>query len=544
MPYQNLIFEKKDHIGTITFNRPRVLNALNRETMDELDALLSEARSDTDLRVLILTGAGDKAFVAGADINELARQTPASGRETSLHGQAVLHKLETLGKPSIAAINGFALGGGCEMALACSIRLASRTAKLGQPEVKLGIIPGYGGTQRLARLCGKGVAHELCLSGEMISAEEAQRIGLVNHVYEPAELAAGGARPGRENRRECAAGGAAHHGSDRARPGHAAGARPLSGSGAFWRVLRDRGYARRHAGVSRKARGAVSRKMSAMRDGTIAESAMSDDFQANEIRGAYDASGMRFGIVVSRFNSFITERLLAGAIEALEKGGASAAQHRHRARAGLVRDSAGGQKDGAGAALRCDHRHRLRAARGDGAFRLRGLGSRARRSVGANGHGSADYFLRLDLRYARAGHRPRRAEERKQRLRVGPGRARNGAGVQTVAGGGRADCSRAHARSAAKMPQRRKARQYALQMLFQWEIGKQDPGRIEDGFWRIARAEKSTRAFANDLFEAVVKNAPELDALVAHTRRELAHGPAGGDRPGHPAAGRAGVALG
>ena len=156
MPYQNLIFEKKDHIGTITFNRPRVLNALNRETMDELDALLSEARSDSDLRVLILTGAGDKAFIAGADINELARQTPASGRETSLHGQAVLHKLETLGKPSIAAINGFALGGGCEMALACSIRLASRTAKLGQPEVKLGIIPGYGGTQRLARLCGKG----------------------------------------------------------------------------------------------------------------------------------------------------------------------------------------------------------------------------------------------------------------------------------------------------------------------------------------------------------------------------------------------------
>jgi enoyl-CoA hydratase len=190
MPYQNLIFEKRDQIGTITFNRPRVLNALNRETMDELDALLSEARNDADLRVLILTGAGDKAFIAGADINELARQTPAGGRETSLDGQAVLHKLETLGKPSIAAINGFALGGGCELALACSIRLASRSAKLGQPEVKLGIIPGYGGTQRLARLCGKGVALELCLSGEMISAEEAQRIGLVNHVYEPGELRA------------------------------------------------------------------------------------------------------------------------------------------------------------------------------------------------------------------------------------------------------------------------------------------------------------------------------------------------------------------
>jgi enoyl-CoA hydratase len=188
MPYQNLIFEKKDHIGTVTFNRPKLLNALNRQTMDELAAMLTEARNDRDIRVLILTGAGDKAFIAGADINELARLTPMTGPETSLHGQAILHNLETLGKPSIAAVNGFALGGGCELALACSIRLASRTAKFGQPEVKLGIIPGYGGTQRLARLCGKGVAHELCLSGDMISAEEAQRIGLVNHVYEPEEL--------------------------------------------------------------------------------------------------------------------------------------------------------------------------------------------------------------------------------------------------------------------------------------------------------------------------------------------------------------------
>jgi enoyl-CoA hydratase len=188
MPYQNLIFDKKDRIGTVIFNRPKLLNALNRQTMDELSALLTEARDDRDIHVLILTGAGDKAFIAGADINELARLTPMTGPETSLHGQAVLHKLETLGKPSIAAVNGFALGGGCEMALACSIRLASRIAKFGQPEVKLGIIPGYGGTQRLARLCGKGVAHELCLSGEMISAEEAQRIGLVNHIYEPQEL--------------------------------------------------------------------------------------------------------------------------------------------------------------------------------------------------------------------------------------------------------------------------------------------------------------------------------------------------------------------
>jgi len=188
MAYENLIYEKKDSIGYITFNRPKVLNALNRKTMEELGDVLAAARDDEGVRVLILTGAGEKAFVAGADIGELAQRTPVDGKEFSIFGQGVIHRLETLGKPSIAAINGFALGGGCEMALACSIRLASKTARLGQPEVKLGIIPGYGGSQRLARLCGKGAAHELCLTGEMISAEEALRIGLVNHVYEPAEL--------------------------------------------------------------------------------------------------------------------------------------------------------------------------------------------------------------------------------------------------------------------------------------------------------------------------------------------------------------------
>ena len=188
MVYENLLYEKRDKIGFITFNRPKVLNALNRQTMEELNQILTSAREDGEVRVLILTGAGEKSFVAGADISELAVQTPVSGRETALFGQRVLHRLETLGKPSIAAINGFALGGGCEVALACSMRLASKNAKLGQPEVKLGILTGYGGSQRLSRLCGKGVAHELCLTGEMISADEALRIGLVNHVYEPAEL--------------------------------------------------------------------------------------------------------------------------------------------------------------------------------------------------------------------------------------------------------------------------------------------------------------------------------------------------------------------
>src|SRR5262244_2177118 len=188
MAYENLLYEKKDGIARITFNRPKVLNALNRKTVEELRDALTDAKNDAAVRVLILAGGGEKAFVAGADINELAQQTPVNGKEFSIFGQGVFHLLETMGKPSICAINGFALGGGCEVALACSIRIASRSAKLGQPEVKLGILPGYGGSQRLARLCGKGVAHELCLTGEMITAEEAQRIGLVNHIHEPAEL--------------------------------------------------------------------------------------------------------------------------------------------------------------------------------------------------------------------------------------------------------------------------------------------------------------------------------------------------------------------
>jgi enoyl-CoA hydratase len=188
MAYENILFEKKENIAYITFNRPKVLNALNRKTVEELRDALLDARDDASVRVLILTGSGEKSFVAGADISELAQRTPVDGKDFSLFGQSVFHLLETLGKPSICAINGFALGGGCEMALCCTIRLASKSAKLGQPEVKLGIIPGYGGSQRLVRLCGKGVAHELCLTGEMITAEEAQRIGLVNHIYEPAEL--------------------------------------------------------------------------------------------------------------------------------------------------------------------------------------------------------------------------------------------------------------------------------------------------------------------------------------------------------------------
>ncbi len=188
MTYENLICEVKDQVARITVHRPKVLNALSRQTMQELDACIGEAGRDEAVRALILTGSGDKAFVAGADINELASQTAASGREFSLYGQAVFSRLEHLGKPSIAAVNGYALGGGCELALAATLRIAGRNARFGLPEVKLGILPGYGGTQRLARLCGRGVACRMVLTGEMISADEALRVGLVNEVVEPGEL--------------------------------------------------------------------------------------------------------------------------------------------------------------------------------------------------------------------------------------------------------------------------------------------------------------------------------------------------------------------
>ena len=188
MTFSNVLFEKKNSIAYVTVNRPKVLNALNMATMEELRAAFHEIKNDAGVRVVILTGAGEKAFIAGADIGELARHDAVSGKEYTHRGQSVLNLIENLGKPVIACINGFALGGGCEIAMACTMRLASETAKLGQPEVKLGIIPGYGGTQRLPRLVGKGVAMQLVLTGEMITAQEAHRIGLVNEVVAPAEL--------------------------------------------------------------------------------------------------------------------------------------------------------------------------------------------------------------------------------------------------------------------------------------------------------------------------------------------------------------------
>ena len=185
---ENVLYEKKGAIAYVTLNRPKVLNALNQRTWQDLRAAFEDARDDADVRGVILTGAGDKAFIAGADISELAQVSAVQAERSSTYGQEVLSLVENLGKPVIAAINGFALGGGCETAMACTIRLATESARFGQPEVKLGVPPGGGGTQRLPRLVGKGRALQLILSGEMITAQEAYRIGLVNEVVPAAEL--------------------------------------------------------------------------------------------------------------------------------------------------------------------------------------------------------------------------------------------------------------------------------------------------------------------------------------------------------------------
>jgi enoyl-CoA hydratase len=186
--FENIHYERKNAIAYITVDRPKVLNALNMATMAELREAFTAAKNDTEVRVVIFTGAGEKAFIAGADISELNKQNPIEAKEYTHRGQAVLDLIENLGKPVIACINGFALGGGCEIAMACTMRLASENAKMGQPEVKLGLIPGYGGTQRLPRLVGKGLAMQLVLAGEQITAQEACRIGLVNEVVAQAEL--------------------------------------------------------------------------------------------------------------------------------------------------------------------------------------------------------------------------------------------------------------------------------------------------------------------------------------------------------------------
>src|SRR5262245_38967015 len=177
---EHLLLERGNGVAVVTVNRPKVLNALNTPTLEELRRTVLALKADDEVRSVILTGAGEKSFIAGADINELAMQTPTSSREHAMRGQHVIDLVEHLGKPVIAAINGYALGGGCELAMACTLRIAADTARIGQPEINLGIIPGYAGSQRLTRLVGKGRALEMLLTGDPITAQEALRLGLIN----------------------------------------------------------------------------------------------------------------------------------------------------------------------------------------------------------------------------------------------------------------------------------------------------------------------------------------------------------------------------
>ena len=186
--YENLLLQVEDGVGLLTVNRPRKLNALNGATVDALDACFRDMASDDAVRAVIVTGAGDRSFVAGADIDEVAGFNALEGRAWGIRGQKMLRRIETLEKPVVAAINGYALGGGLELAMACHLRLASSRARLGQPELKLGIVPGFGGTQRLPRLVGKGRALEMLLTGDPVGAEEARAMGLVNRVAEPENL--------------------------------------------------------------------------------------------------------------------------------------------------------------------------------------------------------------------------------------------------------------------------------------------------------------------------------------------------------------------
>jgi enoyl-CoA hydratase len=186
--FEHVLVERSDAVAIVTIARPKVLNALSAQTLDELRRAVLALKHDGSVRSLVITGAGEKAFAAGADIGELAQQSPIAGREHALRGQHVFDLIENLGKPIVAAINGFALGGGCELAMACTLRIAADGARLGQPEVNLGLIPGYGGTQRLARLIGIGPALDLLLTGRQVAADEALRLGLVNRVVPAAEL--------------------------------------------------------------------------------------------------------------------------------------------------------------------------------------------------------------------------------------------------------------------------------------------------------------------------------------------------------------------
>ena len=265
MAFENLLYEKRNGIGYVTINRPDKLNALNQKVMEELYECFQDIEKDNEVRAVILTGAGERAFVGGADINELAVQTPVEGKEMSVRGQKILDFIEHLGKPVIAAINGFALGGGCELAMACTLRIASENARLGQPEVKLGLIPGYAGTQRLPRLVGKGRALEMLLSGDPISASEAYRMGLVNQVVPAQDLIATAEKLAQKIMANAPlavkfALEAVNHGLEMPRSRG-----PVPGGHPFRSMLYDGGHEGRHPSVPGEAAGKVYRQVAPLR---------------------------------------------------------------------------------------------------------------------------------------------------------------------------------------------------------------------------------------------------------------------------------------
>ena len=261
MDLENIRLEVRPPLAIVTIDRPKVLNALNYRSMAELEQVFLDIRQNPDVRAVLLTGAGEKAFVAGADISELASLTPLEGEQLATRGQRIFHLIENCGKPVIACINGFALGGGCELALACTLRIASTNARLGQPEVKIGIIPGYGGTQRLPRLIGKGAALKMILTAEMVSAAEALRLGLVDEVVAPDQLLPRAEQLAQTIARDGSPGGS------RLDPGGQLRLRPTacqrSGAGGFalWLSLLYQRQARRRTGLPGKARPELERKM-------------------------------------------------------------------------------------------------------------------------------------------------------------------------------------------------------------------------------------------------------------------------------------------
>jgi len=299
MAYANIVFETfEDGIAVLTVNRPQKLNALNAATVSEIEDALGKAEADRSVRGLIVTGAGDKAFVAGADIQELAVCDAVAARDTALRGQRILRRLETMKKPSVAAINGYALGGGLELAMCCTLRVASTNARLGQPEVKLGIVPGYGGTQRLPRLVGRARGLEMLLTGEPVDAARAEVIGLVNHVVPPEEL-----MPFcRELLRKILACG------------------PVAVALAMEAV--DAGL---DGGVQEGLRlEAAAFGLTAATEDRAEGTRAFLEKRPPVLEGNLNSKGLKFALLITRFNSLITDRLLAGALDALARTGCDA----------------------------------------------------------------------------------------------------------------------------------------------------------------------------------------------------------------------------